>query len=179
MEKHHKTITIYYLVVTTIIVSLSIASFALCIICELKKSKKKELRVDGELCYLPQSQAYGHGVAASICSSIAQILGTALFIFCRRSGSRDFKSASKTSFASILLLLSWVSFMIMIILTGTATSMNRRQAFGQGWVDGECYLAKNGVYSGSGTLVLVAMTSTLLSCYLMVNNSRAVHAQVK
>ncbi|KAI7751836.1 hypothetical protein M8C21_022788 [Ambrosia artemisiifolia] len=176
MEKQHITKTIYHLLVTTIIISLAIASFALCIICELKKSKKKELRIDGELCYLPQSQAFGYGIAALLCSSIAQIMGTGLFISCRR--SIDYKS-SKTSFASILLLLSWASFFIMMILTGTATSMNRRQAVGEGWVDGVCYLVKNGVYIGSGTLVLIAMSSTLLSCYLMINKSRAVHAQVK
>ncbi|KAI3687261.1 hypothetical protein L1987_80955 [Smallanthus sonchifolius] len=176
MEKQHKTITIYHLLVTTIIISLAIASFALCIMCELNKSKKKELRVDGELCSLPQSRAFGYGIAALMCSSVAQITGTMLFIVCRCSS--DFKSL-KTSFASILLLLSWASFIIMMILTGTATSMNRRQEVGEGWVDGECYLVKNGVYVGSGTLVLIATSSTLLSCYLMISKSRAMHAQAK
>ncbi|XP_076959330.1 protein MODIFYING WALL LIGNIN-1-like [Bidens hawaiensis] len=177
MEKQHKTKTkILHLLATTFIISLSVASFVLCIMCELKKSKKKELRVDGELCYLPQSQAFGYGITASVCSSIAQILGTGFFISCRR--SIDFKS-SRTSVACILLLLSWASFFIMMILTGTATSMNRRQAVGEGWVDGVCYLVKNSVYVGSGILVLTAMTSTLASCYLMINKSRAVHAQVK
>ncbi|MFS8002724.1 putative modifying wall lignin-1/2 [Helianthus anomalus] len=207
MEKQHKSKAIYHLFGTTIFISLAIASFAFCVICELKKSKvcsyqscmlhthmlilrafnlgvrgyftilqKKELRIDGELCYLPQSQAFGYGIAALMCSSVAQIAGTGLFIYCRR--STDFKS-SKTSFASILLLLSWASFSIMIISTGTATSMNLRQAVGEGWVDGVCYLVKNGVYIGSGALVLIAMSSTLMSCYLMINKSRAVHAQVK
>ncbi|KAK1435963.1 hypothetical protein QVD17_01736 [Tagetes erecta] len=176
MEKQHNTKTIYHLLATTIIISLTITSFALCIICEIKKSKKNELRVDGELCNLPQSPAFGYGIAALICSSIAQIIGTGLFIFCRR--SNDFKS-SNTFFASFLLLLSWASFIIMTVLVATATSMNQRQAVGEGWVDGKCYLVKKGVYVGSGTLVLVAMSSTLLSCYLMLNKSRAVHAQLK
>ncbi|KAL8216465.1 hypothetical protein R6Q57_023302 [Mikania cordata] len=176
MEKQHKTKTFFHLLVTTTIISLAFASFALCIICELKKSKKKELRVDDELCYLPQSQAFGYGIAALMCSLVAQMIGTGLFVSCRR--SRDCKSLM-TSFASILLLLSWTSFMIMVMLTGTATSMNRRQDFGEGWLDGACYLVKNGVYSGSGSLVLIATGSTLLSCYLMVNKNRAIHAQVK
>lgn len=138
MEKQHQTKTISHVVVITIIISLAIASFTLCIICELKKSKvcsyqsyirsthmlilhgfqffylgvggyfpvlqNKELRVDGELCFLPRSQAFGYGIASLICSSVGQIVGTGFFLFCRR--SIDFKPA-RTLFASILLLLSW------------------------------------------------------------------------
>nr|GEX18766.1 glutamate receptor 3.1 like [Tanacetum cinerariifolium] len=128
MEKHQQTKIISHVVIITIIISLAIASFTLCIICELKKSKKKELRVDGELCFLPRSQAFGYGIANLICSSVGQIVGTGFFVFCKR--STDFKPA-RTLFASILLLLSWMSFFIMVILTGTTTSMNRRQSYGE------------------------------------------------
>ncbi|PWA98932.1 hypothetical protein CTI12_AA014120 [Artemisia annua] len=165
MEKQHQTKTISHAVVITIIISLAIASFTLCIICELKKSK---------------------GIAG-------------IFRFCRRrsfelmesyvfyrearhlameSRSIDFKPA-RTLFPSILLLLSWMSFFIMVILTGTTTSMNRIQSYGEGWLDGKCYIVKNGVFAGSGVLVLIATSSILLSCYLMIKKSRPIHAQVK
>ncbi|KAI3792893.1 hypothetical protein L2E82_06784 [Cichorium intybus] len=177
MEKQHQTRIISHVLVITTIISLAVASFALCIICEFKKSKKEELRLDGKLCHLPQSRAFGYGIAALMCSLIAQVIGTGFFVFCRR--SCDFISSSKTSFASILLCFSWTSFFIAAILMGTATSMSRKQTYGEGWVDGKCYLVKNGVFVGSGMLALIAMISTLLSCYLVLNMSRAVHAQGK
>nr|KAJ0201281.1 hypothetical protein LSAT_V11C600305460 [Lactuca sativa] len=102
MEKQHQTRIISHVLIIIIIIFLSFASFALCIICEFKKSK--EIRVDGKLCYLPQSRAFAYGIAALICSFIAQVIGTGFFILCRRSA--DFKS-SKSSFASIILCLSW------------------------------------------------------------------------
>ncbi|XP_024986795.1 uncharacterized protein LOC112521991 [Cynara cardunculus var. scolymus] len=178
MEKPYKTIIIshHVLLITIIIISFSIASFAFCIISEFTKSKKTEIRVDGELCYLARSKAFGYGIAALICSVMAQIVGTGFFVLCRR--STDSKS-SNTCFATILLSLSWMSFFIVTILVGTATTMNQRQVYGEGWVDGKCYLVKNGVYVGSGILVLIATSSTLLSCYLELNKSRAVHAQMK
>nr|XP_043613776.1 protein MODIFYING WALL LIGNIN-2-like [Erigeron canadensis] len=178
MEKQYQTKIISHVLVIATIISLSLASFALCIICEIKKSKKKELRVDGELCYLPQSHAYGYGIAALICSSIAQIIGTIFFIFVKRSS--DLKS-TKTSFASILVFFSWTSFLIATILDGAATSMSREQAYGEGWKDdGTCYLVKNGVFVGSGVLVIVAISLILLSYYnLTLNKNRGVHVQLK
>ncbi|KAL7595959.1 hypothetical protein Lser_V15G28034 [Lactuca serriola] len=176
MEKQHQTRIISHVLIITIIIFLSFASFALCIICEFKKSKKEEIRVDGKLCYLPQSRAFVYGIAALICSFIAQVIGTGFFIFCRRSA--DFKS-SKSSFASIILCLSWTSFFMVFILMGIASSMSRKQIYGEGWVDGKCYLVKKGVYVASGILFLIAIISTIFSCFLILNMHRPVHAQVK
>lgn len=53
-----------------------------------------------------------------------------------------------------------------MILISAATSMSRSQAFGEGWLDGECYLVKDGVYVGSAILALVALASTLGSSAL-------------
>lgn len=52
----------------------------------------------------------------------------------------------------------------------------------EGWLDGECYLVKDGVYIGSAILVLLAHGSTLGSTIIMLNRKRAeenrkVHAQ--
>lgn len=38
-----------------------------------------------------------------------------------------------------------------------ATSMSRVQRYGEGWVDGECYIVRDGVYIGSGVLSLVTV----------------------
>ncbi|XP_071705486.1 protein MODIFYING WALL LIGNIN-1-like [Rutidosis leptorrhynchoides] len=174
MEKQHQTKNICHGLIITFIISLSIASFALCIVCESKKSEN-ELRIDGDLCFLPQSQAFGYGIVALVCSSFAQIIGTGFFILRRR--SIDIKN-SKTSYASILIFSSWIIFLISLILAGTAISMNKKQKYGEGWVGGTCYLVKNGIFVGSGILVLIAMISTLCS-YLLFNKSTVVHAQLK
>lgn len=48
-----------------------------------------------------------------------------------------------------------------VTLLSAATSMSRDQPYGQGWLDGQCYLVKQGIYIGSGILVLIAIGSTL------------------
>ena len=76
-----------------------------------------------------------------------------------------------------------VSFGVVVILISTATSMNRKQPYGEGWLDGECYIVKDGVYGGAGMLVLVTAGSTLASAIITmrkreVEQGRKVHAQV-
>lgn len=64
--------------------------------------------------------------------------------------------------------------------------MSKEQAYGRGWLDRECYLVKDGVYIGSGSLVLVSLGSTLAAAAILTikNNSQAeqgrrrIHAQV-
>nr|KAJ0199836.1 hypothetical protein LSAT_V11C600305470 [Lactuca sativa] len=69
------------------------------------------------------------------------------------------------------------SFFMAFILMGIASSMSRKQIYGEGWVDGKCYLVKNGVYVASGILFLIAIISTIFSCFLILNMHRPVHAQ--
>jgi hypothetical protein len=76
-----------------------------------------------------------------------------------------------------------LSFGIAAILMGGAMSMSRRQPYRKGWLDGECYLVKDGTYIGSAILVLVTIGSTLGSAILSKRMSQAdkgkkVHAQV-
>ena len=61
--------------------------------------------------------------------------------------------------------------------------MSRSQPYGKGWLDGECYLVKDGTYIGSAILVLVTIGSTLGSAITTKRQSQAekdqkIHAQV-
>ncbi|KAI3468505.1 hypothetical protein Pfo_025168 [Paulownia fortunei] len=166
------------------IIASALVSFALCLAAEFKKSKKNDLRLDGKLCYLPESAAFELGIAALICLSIAQVIGS-LFIyrkFCSREQGSSCKVRKPTVSCS-LLVFSWISFGIAVILISAATSMSRSQPIGEGWLDGECYLVKDGVYVGSATLAFLALGSTLGSGIITtrrrkVEENRKVHAQV-
>nr|GMC54128.1 Glutamate receptor 3.1 like [Ipomoea batatas] len=59
----------------SVVVSLGFVSCTLCVAAEFKKSKVKDLSVDGKLCSLPESAAFRLGLAALACSSVAQIVG--------------------------------------------------------------------------------------------------------
>ena len=61
--------------------------------------------------------------------------------------------------------------------------MSRSQPYGKGWLDGKCYLVKDGTYIGSAILVLVTIGSTLGSAITTKRQSQAekdqkIHAQV-
>ncbi|PIN26289.1 hypothetical protein CDL12_00967 [Handroanthus impetiginosus] len=166
----------------SIIAASSLVSFALCIAAEFKKSKKNDLRLDGKLCYLPRSAAFELGIAALICLSIAQVIGS-LYI-CRKFRSKEGTGCKvrKPAVSCSLLIFSWISFGIAVILIGAATSMSRSQPLGEGWLDGECYLVKDGVYVGSAMLALLALGSTLGSDIITIapkkaEENRKVHAQ--
>lgn len=58
-----------------------------------------------------------------------------------------------------LVMFSRVSFGIVVILLIAATSMSRKQLYGKGWLNGECYIVKGGTYSGSAILILVTIGS--------------------
>ncbi|XP_042504938.1 protein MODIFYING WALL LIGNIN-2-like isoform X4 [Macadamia integrifolia] len=73
--------------------------------------------------------------------------------------------AKKQWIPIILLVLSWISSGLAIILLGTAISMSHRQPYGKGWLDGDCYFVRRGVYSGSGALVLVSESLILGSVF--------------
>ncbi|KAK3008030.1 hypothetical protein RJ639_013442 [Escallonia herrerae] len=101
------------------------------------------------------------------CCRIQAIKGTARlsvsgnFVVCRKFCPGEQSSscnAKNVTVSCIFLFLSWwvmISFGIAVILIGTATSMSQTQHFGEGWLDGECYIIKGGVYTGSGILILI------------------------
>ncbi|KAI4314604.1 hypothetical protein L6164_027493 [Bauhinia variegata] len=149
----------------SIVISLSfgLISCILCAVAEFKRNKKEDLRWSGSMCYLPPSQAFGWGIAALACLFVAQIIGN--FIFFKHSCSGGERNAifKTPAIAKVLFLISWVSFGSAVVLLFTATSMSRRQQYGVGWLNGECYLVKGGTYAGSAILVLVTLGSIISS----------------
>ncbi|KAK3015240.1 hypothetical protein RJ639_007112 [Escallonia herrerae] len=92
----------------SLVVLLGLVSFALCIAAEFKRSKREDLRLDGQLCYLPQSDAFGYGIAALILLFITQVSGN--FVICRKFCSGEHSSncnAKEVTVSSIFLFLSW------------------------------------------------------------------------
>ncbi|GAV91698.1 DUF1218 domain-containing protein [Cephalotus follicularis] len=154
MEKHQHG----FVLIFSFVLSLGLLSFASCIIAESKKAKSKDLKLDGKLCYLPGNHSFRFGFAALICLFIAKFIGN--MMVCRNCCSRENIRSSKAinpTIATALLFISWFSFGIAVILLSAATSMSRRQSYGKGWLDHECYLVKDGVYIGSGVMVLVSI----------------------
>nr|CAD1818635.1 unnamed protein product [Ananas comosus var. bracteatus] len=146
------------------------AAFSCCLAAEFKKAKAEDMKVDGSLCSLPSSPAFGLGVAAIACLSLAQIVGTsaAATRLCSYQGfgccndhDHDHKSDKGSRFTSVgLLLLSWISFGMAVVMLSAASSMNNGQAYGEGWMDGDCYVVKNGVYGGAAALAILTALLT-------------------
>ncbi|XP_048230860.1 protein MODIFYING WALL LIGNIN-1-like isoform X2 [Ricinus communis] len=129
-------------------------------------------------------EALGFGIAALACLIVAQTIGNVVICcnLCLRKDG-DTCKARKAKTATAFLVLSWVSFGAAAILLSTATSMGREQEYGKGWLDQECYLVKDGVYFGSGFLVLLSIAATLVSVLFSIRKTqgeqgRKIHAQV-
>lgn len=68
---------------------------------------------------------------------------------------------------------SRASFTVVILLLSAASSMSRRQPYAAGWLGGECYLVKNGVYVAAAILILISTCSTVGSAVtVQINESR-------
>ncbi|XP_074321733.1 protein MODIFYING WALL LIGNIN-1-like [Silene latifolia] len=171
MEKSNQNYT--YPLIISLVFALAVPSFVFCILAEFNKSKIENVRLDGKLCELPGNKAFGFGIAALICSSIAQIIGN-LIIFVRCCpDSREKNSFCRTKWpttATLLFAVSWISFAAWVMLISTASIMNRRQVFGKGWLDGECYLVKDGVFVTAAILVLLSLGCTLASGVTTLRN---------
>ncbi|GAB2272914.1 hypothetical protein Dimus_007731 [Dionaea muscipula] len=183
MEKAHQI----HGLISAIIISSSLLSFLCCIVAEFKKAgvsnlslklrcicvpfmclvfpskgrakifaQAKDVKLDGNLCYLPGTGAFGFGIGGLMCLVTAQIIGNVLVWRIIMQGGK-----SPTPFAIILLGVSWISFGIAIVLLSTATSMNRKQPYGRGWLGGECYVVKKGIYAVSAVLVIFTIGSTM------------------
>lgn len=78
-----------------------------------------------------------------------------------------------------------ICFGATAILLGTAASMSQSQPFGEGWLDGECYIVKDGVYPGSAFLILITLCSTISSEIITIKRRRTeqegrkIHAQAE
>lgn len=80
-------------------------------------------------------------------------------------------------------MLGRLSFGIAVILLITAISMSKRQPYGVGWLNGECYIVKGGTYAGSAILVLVTVGSVIGSALSTIKTNQAdqgrkIHAQM-
>ncbi|XWS49373.1 hypothetical protein CRYUN_Cryun13aG0158100 [Craigia yunnanensis] len=160
----------------SVIASLGLVSFALCLVAEAKRPKKGDLKLDRKLCFLPASNAFGFGVAALICLSIVQIIGNV--VVCANYWSRGkARKAKKPILTAILLAFSWISFGVVVILISAATSMSRTQPYGEGWLDGECYMVRGGVYICSGVLSLAAVLALLGAAAIMMRMNQVDQGQ--
>ncbi|KAJ6700471.1 hypothetical protein OIU74_011921 [Salix koriyanagi] len=167
MAKHQCGLLLFF----SILVSLSLVSFVSCILAESKKAKKEDLKLSNKLCELPQSHAFGFGIAALTWLVIAQVVGNVMI--CAHFRHTENSKAMKPKIATGLLVFSWVSFGIAAVLLSTATSMSRRQAYGKGWLDHECYVVKDGVFIGSGVLILVTTAALLGSAIFTQRGGRS------
>lgn len=59
-----------------------------------------------------------------------------------------------------------------MILVSVAVSMSKVQAYGKGWLDGECYLVKDGVFIGAAILVIFSISFTLVSAIVMMKHKQ-------
>ncbi|XP_022937014.1 uncharacterized protein LOC111443438 [Cucurbita moschata] len=179
MEKPPSSFVISF----SIVAVLTLASFASCMAAEFNRTKKKDLKLNGRFCFLPESEAFKLGVAGIVCLIMAHIIGNT--IICHTYWPKEHrKSCSvKRPLLSTTLLISWVSFGIAVAMMMGATSMSRRQEYGKGWVEGECYLVKDGVFVGAALLVLINGGSTIGSAAIgrrrRAKGPNQVHAQIR
>ncbi|KAJ6427857.1 hypothetical protein OIU84_023293 [Salix udensis] len=101
MAKHQYGLLLFF----STIVSLSLVSFVSCILAESKKAKKEDLKLSNKLCELPQSHAFGFGIAALTWLVIAQVVGNVMI--CAHSRHRENSKAMKPKIATGLLVFSW------------------------------------------------------------------------
>ncbi|CAN1779622.1 Protein MODIFYING WALL LIGNIN-1, partial [Linum perenne] len=105
-----------------VIISLTLVSFASSIIAETKKLKKKDVKLQNELCDLPQSHAFGFGVAALVCLVIAHTVSTLVIRISFSSSSTDKNNKKPTIPAVLLLLLSWYVIPQLVSFLGLCPS---------------------------------------------------------
>uniref|UniRef100_A0A0A9CRH1 Uncharacterized protein n=1 Tax=Arundo donax TaxID=35708 RepID=A0A0A9CRH1_ARUDO len=144
-----------------IVLLLSATAFSCSLAAEFQKVKEKDMKLDGSLCSLPRSSAFELGVAAIAFLFVAQLVGTtAAVTACATKAKKSSTTRGRVAFVA-LLVLSWVSFALAVILLATAASMNHGQRYGSGWMDGDCYVARDGVFGGAATLVVFTALITL------------------
>ena len=63
--------------------------------------------------------------------------------------------------------------------------MSKSQPYGEGWLDGECYVVKDGIFLGSAILILITLGTTISSIIITIRRRQAekegrkVHAQAE
>ncbi|CAL5019060.1 unnamed protein product [Urochloa decumbens] len=145
-----------------IVALLSATAFSCSVAAEFRKVKEKDMKLDGSLCSLPRSSAFELGVSAIAFLFVAQLVGTTAAVTTYAGKPKKTAAAARGRVAFVaLLVLSWLSFAVAVVLLATAASMNHGQRYGRGWMDGDCYVARNGVFGGAALLVAVTALITL------------------
>ncbi|KAL1224721.1 Protein MODIFYING WALL LIGNIN-2 [Cardamine amara subsp. amara] len=150
----------------SIVFSLGLVSFITCFAAEFKRSKKEDIRWDRERnCYIPESHAFGLGTAAVLCFCLAQIIGNIIVYRNHRTRIKreDGYKIIDLPLPAVLLLISWSNFVVVVLILSTAISMSRVQAYGEGWLEEDCYLVKDGVFAASGCLAILGLGGLTIS----------------
>ncbi|CAL9226053.1 unnamed protein product [Arabidopsis halleri] len=150
----------------SVVFSLGLVSFITCFTAEFKRTKKEDIRWDTERnCYVPESHAFGLGSAAVLCFCLAQIVGNVVVFRNHRTRTKreDGYKITDLTLPTVLLLLSWFNFVVVVLILSTAISMSRAQAYGEGWLDEDCYLVKDGVFAASGCLAILGLGALTIS----------------
>ncbi|KAF3795922.1 hypothetical protein EJ110_NYTH04151 [Nymphaea thermarum] len=170
---------------------LGLLSFTTCVAAELKKNqflappgsklKLKDLKLDAKFCSLPKSPAFELGITAAACLLCAQVITYASIAKAYFSKDTKAQFGERMTTAPITLsLLSWGGGGLAIVLLGVGSSMNQRQPYGEGWLDGECYVVRRGVYSGASLLAIVTVASALtVHCAINKRHEGAVTADAR
>ncbi|XP_030540255.1 protein MODIFYING WALL LIGNIN-1 [Rhodamnia argentea] len=159
---------------SVVVVVFAVAAALSCVAAEIKKTKVRQLKWDGKLCYLPRSHAFKYGVVALACLSAAQVVGYAAICsgFCSRDGKSFERRGGKRLTKAALFVVSWTSFGVAAAVLGAATSMSREQPYGRGWLDGECYLVRDGAFVASAVLAVIASGTTLCLAVMSMKKGR-------
>ncbi|ESQ55437.1 hypothetical protein EUTSA_v10026210mg [Eutrema salsugineum] len=166
----------------SVVFSLGLVSFITCFVAEFMRTKKEDIRWDTERnCYIPGSHAFGLGTAAVLCFCLAQIVGN-IVVFrnhkTRVKRENGYKFTDLT-LPTVLLLLSWSNFVVVVLILSTAISMSRAQPYGEGWLEEDCYLVKDGVFAASGCLAIFGLGALIISATkIKVNNKQQLLVQV-
>ncbi|MQL69411.1 hypothetical protein Taro_001703 [Colocasia esculenta] len=172
MEKPARSVT--PVMCAAAVVFLGFLAFSCCVAAEFKKAKEKDMKLDGNLCSMPRTPAFGLGVTALVCLSIAQVAGTsAVALRMRSRGKKQSSSAAEgrpavhrrqlrlcftdQKSSKLCGVRCRVTFGLATVLLGAGSSMNKGQPYGQGWTDGKCYVVHGAVYLGSAALVAVTV----------------------
>ncbi|XP_031482415.1 protein MODIFYING WALL LIGNIN-1-like [Nymphaea colorata] len=160
---------------------LGLLSFTTCVAAEFKKNQLKDLKLDAKFCSLPKSPAFELGITAAACLLCAQVITYASIA--KAYFSKDTKAQFGERMTTVLItlsLLSWGVGGLAIVLLGVGSSMNQRQPYGEGWLDGECYVVRRGVYSGASLLAIVTVASALtVHCAINRRHEGAVMADAR
>ncbi|CAN8325243.1 unnamed protein product [Cochlearia groenlandica] len=166
----------------TVVFSLGIVSFITCFTAEFNRTKKEDIRWDKERnCYIPGSHAFGLGLAAIICFCLAQIIGN-IVVFQNhktRIKREDGYKINELTLPTVLLLLSWSNFVVVVLMLSASISMSRTQLYGQGWLVEDCYLVKDGIFAASSCLAILGLGAlTISSTYIKLNQHQQPLVQV-